>query len=188
MPQRQLPSADARESPRLSGPAQPSETGGPASDPPAPPGGNGAAVSYRLRRTVAIVHACGRYTPSELAAAVGAVLDDAVARPLHGIVLDMRNSQSFAGRSQTDVEQLTQYMGRRCAGFGGRVGVIPPAHAPGPLVRLVSGCFADRGVAAHIFREPSTAVQWLRRPAVGTEDQSDREAAVPDQDPAARRG
>ena len=175
---RQSSRADIQESPRSSETAGASESAPAAAAPVTPGGGDGAAVSYRLNGTVAIVHASGRYTPAELAEVVGAVLDDAVARPLRGIVLDMRNSLSFAGRSQTDVEQVTQYIGQRRDGFGGRVGVIPPAHAPGRLVRLVSWCFADRGVDAYTFREPSTAVQWLRRPVVPKADLRRERGAV----------
>lgn len=187
MPHRESRSADTQESPRSGGPDPASEAVAAASDAMVAAGGS-AAVSYRLYRTVAVVRASGHYTPTELAEAVGAVLDDAATRPLRGIVLDVRDSQSFAGRSQTDVEQVTQYMGLRCDGFGGRVAVIPSAHAPGQLVRLVSGCFADRGVDAHIFREPAKAVQWLRRPAAPSGDeQRDLGRSARDQDAAPAR-
>jgi hypothetical protein len=120
-------------------------------------------VTYRFNQTIAIIRASDRYTATELAEAVATALDDAVHRPLRGIVFDLRDSRSFAARSEADVDQLTSFMQERREGFAGRIGVVPPEHVSARVIQLVSGQFADRGIAAYVFRELSTACAWLRR-------------------------
>lgn len=123
------------------------------------------SVSYSYDREVAIVRAQDHYSPAELVETVSAALDDPERPLVRGLLLDLRDSRSFAGRSERDVIDVHRFMATRREHYGGRVGLVPPHRAPTRLLNLVSELAEDSGIDAYVFHDAREAREWLRRAA-----------------------
>lgn len=123
------------------------------------------SVSYSYDREVAIVRAQDHYSPAELVETVSAALDDPERPLVRGLLLDLRDSRSFHGRTEHDVVNVHAFMERRREHYGGRVGLVPPHRAPARLLTLVSELAEGSGIAAFVFRDAREAREWLRRGA-----------------------
>jgi hypothetical protein len=114
-------------------------------------------------QTIAIVRAANHYSPADIIATVAAALDDPTHHRLKGLLFDLSESVSFRDRTSADVDLVVGFMAARRDGFGARLGLVPPVHAPGQLLRLVGHVAEGSGIAAHVFREVNTARAWLHR-------------------------
>lgn len=120
-------------------------------------------VTYCFDREIAVVRAQDHYSPADLVETVNAALDDPERPAVRGLLLDLRESRSFHGRTPADVEGISRFIEDRRACFGARLGFIPPDRSPARLVQLVSALAEAGGIVAYVFRHPHEARDWLRR-------------------------
>ena len=118
-------------------------------------------VTYTLRSGLLTVKPSGEYTPADFIAAFHAGIDDPDCPTPVALLLDMRESVSFASRSVAEIRGAAEHVGPYADRVGGRVAVLVGSDVQFGLARMGSVFTEGVGVVAEVFREEARALLWL---------------------------
>lgn len=121
-------------------------------------------VTFEIDGSVVVLHLTGIYSPSEIRAAFVAALAEPRQRPLSGVLVDVRESESLATRTLGDITSIVGFLAYHAAAYGNRVGLVVRGDAQYAVVRMAAEDLHTAGIAASVFRDADEALRWLRPP------------------------
>jgi hypothetical protein len=122
-------------------------------------------VTYTLRSGLMILKPAGEYAPNDLVAGFHAGMEDPACPNPVALLIDMRESQSFATRSVAEIRGAAEYIGAYAPRVGGRVAVLVGSDVQFGLARMGSVFSEGVGVEAEVFRDEIRALAWLGVPS-----------------------
>ena len=134
-------------------------------------------VTYEFDDCTVILRMAGTYEPNNIHRTLSAALADPACPEIVGMLFDVRESQSLAGRSADEVRAMARFLGSQAPRFGRRMAIVADSDASYGLMRRGSVGVEQYGVEASVFRCVDAATAWLRdrielpnaRPAVPSE-------------------
>ncbi len=115
---------------------------------------------------VAVVTPIGDYEIDELCDAIDAILLRVPAGGASGLLLDLSASSALPRRTTNDLRIMAGCLARGRLGFGSRLGMVAPTDLAFGMMRQGGAFIEDQGVEAEVFRDFSSAMEWL---AVGSQ-------------------
>jgi hypothetical protein len=122
-------------------------------------------VTYEFDDCTVILRMIGIYEPSEIHRALTAAVADPACPEIVGMLFDVRESRSLAGRTADEVRAMARFLGSQADRFGRRIAIVADSDATFGLMRLGSVGVEQLGVNASVFRCAVDASAWLRHAA-----------------------
>ena len=118
-------------------------------------------VSYEFDHRILALRLTGRYETGDVRTALRAALDDPRSLDAVGLLFDVRDSRSLAGRSADEVRAMAQFIATHADRFHRRLALLADSDATFGLMRLGAVTVEQQGVETSVFRKLTDAEQWL---------------------------
>ncbi|MFL5561854.1 MAG: hypothetical protein ACJ79K_10300 [Gemmatimonadaceae bacterium] len=119
-------------------------------------------ITFEIDGTIVVLHLTGIYPPSELRAAFVAALAKPRERPLSGIMVDLRESESLMTRTLGDMTSIVGFLAYHATAYGNRVALVVAGDTQYAVIRMAAEDLHTAGIAASVFRDAGEALRWLR--------------------------
>lgn len=114
---------------------------------------------------VIVLRLAGKYSTSDMKAAILKALDEAPASSGAALLFDMRESLSLQDRTADDVRDMARFLAAHGRRFGNRLAMVTTGDLAFGLMRLGAVIAEGGGVVAEVFRDMPSARSWLARQA-----------------------
>ena len=118
-------------------------------------------VTCEFDGTALLVRLAGVYGLAELRAPIAAALAEPRTRPLTGVLIDMRESESVTMRTLGDITAIIGFLAYHGRSFGNRVAFLVSGDAQYAVARMATADLHTGGVAASVFHQADEARRWL---------------------------
>jgi hypothetical protein len=118
-------------------------------------------VTWEIDGSVLLLRLAGVYAPAEIRAAIVAALAEPRVRPLTGVVVDVRESESLASRTLGDTTAIIGFLAYHAPSFGNRVALVVAGDSQYALVRMAAEDLHTGGIATSVFRDSDEARRWV---------------------------
>jgi hypothetical protein len=120
-------------------------------------------VAFEFDGDVIVLQLAGKYSTSDMKAAILSALDEAPASSGAALLFDMRESRSLEDRSADDVRDMARFLAAHGRRFGNRLAMVTNGDLAFGLMRLGAVIAESGGVVAEVFRDMQSARSWLAR-------------------------
>jgi hypothetical protein len=120
-------------------------------------------VAFEFDGDVIVLQLAGKYSTSDMKAAILSALDEAPASSGAALLFDMRESRSLEDRSADDVRDMARFLAAHGRRFGNRLAMVTNGDLAFGLMRLGAVIAESGGVVAEVFRDMPSARSWLAR-------------------------
>jgi len=122
-------------------------------------------VSYMLEGALLRLELEGQYEPQDIIQQFLAGLGDPGCPEKVALLVDTTRSTSLEKRAPDEIGRVAEFLGAYVQRIGGRCAIVARSDVHFGMSRMGSVYSADVGVDAQVFRDPESALAWLRNGA-----------------------
>jgi hypothetical protein len=120
-------------------------------------------VSFAIDDGVIALRMIDVYAPADIRAALLEGLKDPRASGAVGLLFDVSRSISLNARSTDEVAAMGYFLARQSDAFGRRIALVGFDDFPFGMMRMGKVTLEREGVTAEVFRNDTSAREWLLR-------------------------